>query len=163
MSNKKGFTLIEVLISLLILAVTSIILYQAWNGSLNAIRKGRTYNTVTFLLQRKVTEFEIQSKNKKIDELKEEQKGDFGSDYPDFSWEIKLTPFTVPPITPPKSKNDVGTSQIAETIFKVISDYFEKSVREVLVTVNYKGGKRTLHYSVSTLFVDLSVPIPTGL
>jgi len=59
-------------------------------------------------------------------------------------------------------KNDVGTSQITETVFKVISGYFEKAVREVLVTVNYKMGGKTLHYTVSTIYVDYTQPIPTG-
>lgn len=162
MKNHNGFTLIEVLVSMLILAMTTIILYQSWNGSLIAVRKGRLYNTIALLLQRKVTEFEVQSKTKKIDELKEEDKGDFGSDYPEFTWDIKLQPFSVPPITPPEKKNELGTSEITVTIFKTISDYFEKAVREVLVTVHYKSGKRTLNYSVSTIYVDYSVPLPTG-
>jgi prepilin-type N-terminal cleavage/methylation domain-containing protein len=160
--GKNGFTLLEVLVSILILAVTSIILYQSWNGSLQAVRKGRNYNTIFLLLQRKVTEFEVQSKNKKIDELKDSDDGDFGTSYPDFTWSIKLQPFVVPPINPPKKKNDVGTSQITETVFKVISGYFEKAVREVLVTVNYKLGGKTLHYTVSTIYVDYTQPIPTG-
>jgi prepilin-type N-terminal cleavage/methylation domain-containing protein len=160
--GSKGFTLIEVLVSILILAVTSIILYQSWNGSLNAIRKGRNYNTVFLLLQRKVTEFEVESRTKKIDELKDSDEGDFGSSYPDFSWQIKLQPFVVPPINPPKKKNDVGTTQITETVFKVISGYFEKAVREVLITVNYKANGKTLKYSVSTIYVDYTQPLPTG-
>jgi prepilin-type N-terminal cleavage/methylation domain-containing protein len=161
MKRSEGFTLIEVLVALLILAVTSVVLYQSWNGSFLAVRKGKNYNIVGLLLQRKVTEFEVQSKNKKIDELKEEDKGDFGSDYPDYSWEIKLKPFTVPQVGGPKN-SEGAESQVTAIIFKTISEYFEKAVREVLVTVNYKFGSKTLHYNISTIYVDYSQQLPTG-
>jgi len=159
--NQKGFTLVEVLVALLILAVMSVILYQSWNGSLLAVRKGRNYNTVFLLLQKKITEFEIQSKDKKVDELKEKDEGDFGSAYPDYKWEIKMKPFSLPPITPPKQP-DGGNSQLAETIFKTMTDYFEKAVREVSVTVIRQVGEKPQKWSVSTIYIDYSQELPSG-
>jgi prepilin-type N-terminal cleavage/methylation domain-containing protein len=160
--NQKAFTLIEVLIALLILAGTSIVLYQSWNGSLQAIRKARIYNTVTLLLQRRVVEFESKYKGKRIEELPdEEDKGDFGSDYPDYKWEIKLRPFTIPPIVPPKA-NGESQNEMTVTILKAMSDYFEKAVREIQITVIYTHGPKPVKYSLSTVFVDYSKELPSG-
>ena len=158
--NKKGFTLIEVLVALMILAGTSIVLYESWGGSLRAVKKGRFYNTVTLLLQKKVVEFEVQAKTKKIDEVVDEE-GDFGSDYPEYKWKIKVHPFAVPPINP--NGGGLGEqNQMADMIMKTMSDYFEKAVREVLVTVIYKSGDKENKYSVSTIYVDYTVDIPSG-
>jgi prepilin-type N-terminal cleavage/methylation domain-containing protein len=159
--NKKGFTLIETLVALMILAGTSVVLYQSWGGSFRAVKKGRLYNTITLLLQKKVVEFEVKAKTEKVDEVVDEE-GDFGSDYPDFKWEIKVKPFTVPPINP--NGNGLGeTNKMAETVLKVMSDYFEKAVREVLVTVVYTVGEKKLKYSVSTIYVDYTQDIPNAL
>ena len=160
-STAKGFTLIEVLISLLILAGTSLVLYQSWNGSLSAVRKARVYNTVSLLLQKKVVEFETKSQGKTVDEIAEEEKGDFGSDYPDFKWEIKTRPFEVPPIVPPKADGG-AQNDMTVTILKTMSDYFEKAVREVSVTVTYTRGSKTQTYTVSTIFVDYTKELPLG-
>lgn len=159
MKNNSGFTLIEVVIAMAILAGASIALYQSWSGSFSAVKKGRNYNTVSLLLQRKVAEFEVASRKLKADEV-EDQSGDFGSDFPDYRWEIKAKPFNVPNLLPP---NPDGTDQLTETIVKTLTDYFEKAVREVSVTVIWKTNKRELKYSISTIFVDFNQELPLGI
>ena len=161
--NNNGFTLIEVLIALMILAGTSLVLYQSWSGSLSAIRKARVYNTAALLLQKKIVEFETTNQDKKVEEIQENDAGDFGSEYPDFKWEIKTKPFEVPPITPPKaSEGAENQNQLADLIFKTMSEYFEKAVREVSVSVTYTKGKNSQTYTLSTIFVDYTKELPTG-
>lgn len=155
-----GFTLIEVLIAMLILAGASIILYQSWNSSLLAVRKGRNYNTVTLLLQKRVVEFEIETKDKRVEEILEDQSGDFGDAYPEYKWEIKLKPFAVPPILP--QNEDGSQNELVATIVKTMTDYFKKAVREVQVTVIYKKGDKPIRYSLSTIFVDFTKDLPLG-
>ncbi|MCC6278596.1 MAG: prepilin-type N-terminal cleavage/methylation domain-containing protein [Oligoflexia bacterium] len=159
--RSRGFTLVEVLIAMVVLAGASIVLYQSWSGSLSAVRKGRNFSTITFLLQKKLVEFEVQNKGKKIEELEGVGKGNFGNDFPDYTWQIEVKPFSLPPITPPKAEggNDNG---LAEIIIKTMTEYFEKAVREVRVTVYYKRGDRTQEYPASMIFVDFSQEIPSG-
>ncbi len=158
--SQKGFTLIEVLISLLILAFSMTVLMQSWGGSLRGIKKSRNYTTVAMLLQKKITEFELVNRNKSVDEISEASHGDFGHDYPDYTWDIKTQPFSMPNIfPPPKNGQDNAMTQ---TIVKTLEEYFSKTVREISVTVNFKSGKRTQHFSVTTLYVDYKKDLPLG-
>ncbi len=161
MKNQSGFTLIEVLIALLILAFSMTVLMESWGGSLRGIKKARTYSIVTMLLQRKVTEFELLNKDKTSDEIKEEEHGDFGKEYPEYSWEIKSQAFVFPNIFPmPKGGKE---NQLTDKIIKTMTEYFEKAIKEVNVTVIYKPGKKTLRYTVTTLFVDFNRELPLGI
>jgi prepilin-type N-terminal cleavage/methylation domain-containing protein len=159
-AKDQGFTLIEVLMAILLLATTSVILYQSWNGSMNAVRKGRVYSTVALLLQKKATEFEIDSKDKTADEIKDDA-GDFGSDYPDYKWEIKTKPFSIPALLPP-DKNGEGQSEMMTLIVKTLTEYFEKAVREIQITVIYKRGDKIQKHSLSTIFIDFKKELPGG-
>lgn len=152
----KGFTLLEVLIALLILAFSMVVLVESWGGNFRAVQKARKYTVVTMLLQKKVTEFEILSRDKKFDEIKDEDKGDFGHDYPEYTWEMKSRPFEIPNIFPASDKQNKMTEMIVKGMMK----YFEEAVKEVVITVVYKSGKSVQKYSVSTLYVDYNKELP---
>jgi prepilin-type N-terminal cleavage/methylation domain-containing protein len=162
-SGNRGFTLVEVLVSLMILAVTSIILYQTWGTGLRAVRKGKDYNTITLLLQRKAVEWEAQNKLKRVDELKDDETGDFGDDYPEYKWEVKLKPFEMPPVLPKADAASGDQQQLQEIIMKTMKQYFEKAVREIQITVIHTVGDKKLKYSVNNIYVDYSQELPTGI
>lgn len=157
MKKAKGFTLIEVLIALLIVSGASIALYHSWSGSQLAIKKARRYNTAALLLQKKIVEFELESKDKTFDEIKEKEEGKF-EDYPEFTWEITTRPFTLPNILPKKDNQQEG--DLTEQLVKMLSEFSEKAIREVLVTVIYKQGEAVQKYSLSTLFIDYKKELP---
>jgi prepilin-type N-terminal cleavage/methylation domain-containing protein len=159
--SRRGFTLIEVLISLLILSGTVIVLSQTWNSSLLSIQKSRNFNTVSLLLQRKVVEFEAKYKSKTIEELPEDDKGDFGGEFPDYKWQMKLRPFTIPPIVPPQT-NGESQNAITVKILKAMAEYFEKAVREVQFTVIYNHGSKPQSFTLNTVFIDYTKEIPSG-
>lgn len=158
--SERGFTLIEVLIALMILAFTMTVLMESWGGNLRGLKKSRNYTTVVMLLQKKLTEFEVAHKDRPIDEIAELTQGDFGKEYPDFTWEIKSRPFDMPNIL----GNDKTTKDntLTQTIVKTLQEYFKKAVKEVAVTVIYKSGKKELKYSVTTLIVDYNKELPLG-
>ena len=156
-TKRNGFTLIEVIMAFMILAGTMVVLLQSRSSALQSIMKGRTYTNVTFLLQSKITEFEIKNREKTVDELKETDAGDFDG-FPDYAWEIKLQPMVIPSNIFPKSEEP---NEMAQMIFKTVTEYFEKAVREVLITVVDKKLKK--RYSVSTIFIDYKKEIPTGM
>ncbi len=160
MKTSNGFTLIEVLMSILLLATTSVILYQSWNGSLLAVRKGRSYSTIALLLQKKAVEFEVQSKDKTVDDIKDDS-GDFGSDFPEYKWEIKQKPFIIPSLFP-KNENGENQNELMTLVIKTLTEYFEKAVREIQITVIYSRGAKSQKHSLSTIFIDYTKELPGG-
>ena len=54
-----------------------------------------------------------------------------------------------------------ATSQIAQTIVKVMTKYFEEAVKEVSVSVIYKQpGSKNAVYTATTLFIDYNKELP---
>jgi len=82
-----GFTLLEVVVAMAILALFIVPLLGAISHSLNSIGASQDRMTALRLAQDKMTEIEMM----KFPEAEESGiKGDFGKDYPGFSWEMDL-------------------------------------------------------------------------
>lgn len=160
MNSSRGFTLIEVLVALLILAFSMTVLMQSWGGNFRSIKKARTYTVVSQLLQRKVVEFELLTKNKKALDIPDSEDGDFGREYPEYRWVIKTQPFKFPNLFP--MPENAPNQEMVQKIIKEMQEYFEKTVKEVSVTVIQKVGKREVKYTINTLFVEYDQELPIG-
>lgn len=171
-----GFTLMETLISVMILTGAMIVIGSAWSGNIARIEKARVNATIAALLERKLTELELEYRGRPLAEWKEEDAGDFsqvagsggtGQDLRSFRWEMTSKEFEVPDLTSlnPQNQDNVGlgqNDQMAGLIMRTVSEYIKQVVREVTVTVVYQPRKksaRELRQSVSTYFVDYSRPI----
>lgn len=77
-----GFTLIEVLVALTLLAVGLTAVIELFSGSLSLIRSSRVYTTATFLANQKMGEALVSK-----DELS--QSGDFDYPYDNFSYVVE--------------------------------------------------------------------------
>jgi len=167
-ANRRGFTLIEVLIAVVIMAGGIIVMANAWSGNFLRVRNSRINNTAASLLERKMTEIEILYKDKPIEEIKEDDAGDFGSMFPGYSWQMSSKDFEMPDISSALVSRDGGADEMLLTIVKTTTEFIKKSVKEVSVTVSFKPKKgNEIHHTVTTYFVDytkdLNVPgMPGG-
>lgn len=152
--NSKGFTLIEVIVATFLLAGALIVLSNSWSGSLNAFRKSRHITTVSLLLQKKVTETELRAQNKGVSDVPEEEAGDFGSDFPEFSWKIETKKLEMPDLASILTARDGGAQEIEMTIIRQITEAIENAVKELRVTVVWKRKDQSLEYSITTYLVD---------
>ncbi|MDD5711407.1 MAG: prepilin-type N-terminal cleavage/methylation domain-containing protein [Smithellaceae bacterium] len=81
-----GFTLMEVMIAMAVLAIALVAAFQLQSQSLSMTDNSRFLTTASLLAQAKMTEFEtapplnLQS-----------GKGDFGEDYPSFRWQAVVS------------------------------------------------------------------------
>jgi len=89
-SPPGGFTLLEVLISLLIIAIVLITCLRAQNQSIRLYTLSRDMTIATILARQKMGEIEAAG----FPELGEEE-GDFEEQFPEFTWKraVSLTPF----------------------------------------------------------------------
>jgi general secretion pathway protein I len=80
-----GFTLLEVMIAMAILAIALVAVYQSQSQSLSLENQSRFATTAALLAEGKMAELEaadardVRSGN-----------GDFGDDFPDYTWEVDV-------------------------------------------------------------------------
>jgi type II secretion system protein I len=91
-SGPAGFTLLEVLISLLIIAIVLISCLRAQNQSIRLYTLSREMTIATILARQKMGEIENEATG--FPELGEEE-GDFEEQFPEFTWKkaVSVTPF----------------------------------------------------------------------
>ena len=161
MKNNKGFSLIEVLVALAILAGAIMVLANAWSGNFMRIRKTALYNDVSTLLERKMVETEAKYKFKPITEIPEEDEGEFEG-YPHYKWKLKSRDLELPDLTPLIVGQQEGADETLLTMLKQVTEYLSKSIKEVKVTVVVTRGKKPVEFSAVEYFVDYTQPFMPG-
>lgn len=136
-TNDKGFTLLEILIAVAILASSILALSSLQASSYLSSERGELLSRATLLAQEKMTEFEIEiekdmKRNKFPSEA--ENSGVFDEPFEDFRWKTLLKKVEIPVL------ESGGDSEESKNIFilnylKNISKQISESVREVQVTV----------------------------
>jgi general secretion pathway protein I len=82
----KGFTLMEVMLAMAILAISLVGVFQSQSQSISMATDSRFLTTAALLAQSKMAEVEAGTA---LDIGK--QDGDFGADYPDYSWNLQIS------------------------------------------------------------------------
>lgn len=81
MRKTGGFTLLEVMIAMAILAIALVVVFQSQSQSISMASESRFLTTASLLAQSKMAEMEAANPG----ELGSGS-GDFGDDYPGYSW-----------------------------------------------------------------------------
>jgi general secretion pathway protein I len=164
--NQRGFSLIEVFVAMMILGGGIFVIANAWSGNFLRVRNSRINNTAASLIERKMTEIEVTYKDKPLEEIKEEDGGDFGAMYPGYRWEMSSKEFEMPDISGSLAAREGGADEMLLTIVKTLSEYVKQSVKEVTVTVAFKPKHgNEIRHAVTTYFVDYSkeLQVPGGM
>ncbi len=158
--KKNGFTLIETVMAMVILSSGIMLLANSWSGSFMRIKKTQLTTEISALLERKMTEVEIEYEGKPLDSIPEESEDDFGSEYPQYSWKMESKEFTVPDISATLYSQEGGVDEMSLKIMKGLTEHLGKTIKEVKVTIIYKGAKKPLEYSATQYFVDYDKELP---
>lgn len=153
MKHQKGFTLLEVLVALMILAGGLLVLNNSWTTNNLRLRKANIFNNSATLLQKKMVEMEALYKEKPLEEIPESESGDFGSDHPNYRWEMQSRELEFPDL----SSIIIGEGQGDENLLMMVrqmTEMISKSIKEVKVTIFVKTKKKEVSYSATTYFVD---------
>jgi general secretion pathway protein I len=161
----SGFTLLEVMLALVIIASGLVLLSTTWSSSFARLKKTKTQFEVAALLQRKMTEVELEYSGKPIAEIPEEKADDFGKEYPNYRWKMVSKEFVMPDMSGVLNQDDAGVDPMTQMLIEKLKDYLGKTVKEVKVSVFLKdpNKKKELEYDASTFFVDYDKELNLGL
>jgi len=80
-----GFTLLEVMIAMAILAIALVAAFQSQSQSISMSGQARFLTTASLLAQGKMAELEALRPESVANDS-----GDFGEDYPDYAWQVEV-------------------------------------------------------------------------
>jgi len=84
--KKTGFTLLEVMIAMAILAMALVAVFQLQSQSISMAGEARFKTTASLLAQRKMADMEAGATL-----ANQDQKGDFAPDHPEYAWTTQVT------------------------------------------------------------------------
>jgi type II secretion system protein I len=164
MRSERGFTLLEVMIAMGIMAVAFASILSVVSESENKAIKARQRNVVAMLAKNVMIETEYKLEGKTFDEVKKEDGGQFKDPFQDYRWKTVIKEIKFPSLNfgagggggSGDSKGDSGTNSAVELLGKLITNYLSKAVREVTVTISWQTGSATQEFSLATYWVDLN-------
>jgi len=136
-SPSAGFTLLEVLIAMAILAVSLLSLFSLQSTSI--VGSGRahqieiTTQLARFKMAKALVDFDQGMIKGEFPEDKEEEGTFEEQKFPDYSWKLTVKKTEVP--APPTTE---GQADVMAQIFSIVSEQLTQSTREVKLIVSWK-------------------------
>jgi general secretion pathway protein I len=116
-ASRQGFTLLEVMIAMAILAIVLVTVFHSQSQSIAMANESRAMTTLALLAQSRMAEVEGQQ-NLSTGQTS----GKFGDDFPDYSWTASIT-------QPPGP----GSGYLRKIEITVLHDYYPKRPYNVIL------------------------------
>ena len=84
-AGRDGFTLLEVMIAMAILAIALVAVYQSQSQSLSMASDSRFLTTASLLAQGRMAEIDAAAPLQMVN-----GNGDFGEAFPDYKWDVEI-------------------------------------------------------------------------
>lgn len=144
---KHGFTFLEVMVALAIIAVALVSVISAQSQSMLLVDRGRELNVVTELARAKMAELELDFSKKGFGEIAEKGEGTFADpDLTNYRWTYEMTKLEIPGEAPSQSKGPVG--------FGYIKDFLSRSVRQLKLTIIWGSSSQPQSMSLVTFLAN---------
>ena len=153
-SNRKAFSLVEILASIFLLAGLIAIVVQLSYGNNRRIKKARQLRKIAMLLELKMTELKQEYQGKNIVDLPSEEEGEFEEEK-NYFWSYETQALQLPDrrllLSLMQLPDNQLNNQMVETLRSVLSD----TVMELKLTVEYRNKRaKKLSYSLSAYFIN---------
>lgn len=167
-----GFTLLEVMVALAILALALTFISQAQQASMRQVLRAKMMTVATFLAREKMVEVEDELFEEGFKDFEEEEKGDFAEEgFKNYRWVMKIEKIELPTdVNPSDALNAADTSgaggspmgtglgmlggSMLGAQFEMFRNIIEESIRRVSLSVEWDEGKKERSISVVAYFTD---------
>lgn len=159
--SPRGFTLLETLIAIGLLATALLMLAQSWSGSFVKLRKTQENFTMAALLERKMMEVNLEYKDKTLDEIPDEKEDEFSEDFPQYKWELKSQKLELPSMTDLlMSQQENGADVQLLAVFNKFGETLGKAIKEVKITVTFTPSSgKPVQKSATMYFINYEAQI----
>ena len=158
--ESKGFTLIEVVLAMMIMASGLFILTNSWSGTYSRLNKTQIQVQLASLLERKVVEIEREYKNKPLDTIPEEKEDNFGEGLEKYSWKMTSQKLEFPNLAGAIESQQEGAKVDLLSLMKMFTEHLSKSIKEIKVEVIYKDKGKPMSVDVVFYIIDYDRPLP---
>lgn len=145
--NNRGFTLLEVLVALGILAMSITAILQLFGTAMVTSSRAESVTFATMLARQKMAEqifkLEKDALEGKFPGTDEESEGNFDDPYSKYKWHVKIRKVEIP--LPPQENQD-AQAQMMQMVSKQIGE----SVRELTLVVSWDELSEQQEVSVTT-------------
>lgn len=160
-NHNSGFSLIEVMAAMLILALVCVAYSENQVGAIQLVKTTRFRQIAILLAQQKMAETNFLVKNKGIEQIKDDEKGEFDQEkYETFGWHIWKKNVAPPDFSALISQvggdaKEEGQKQQGgfEGPMKSITDIWGKSIIELHLEVTWKEGEKEKSFTLMTHYM----------
>ncbi len=150
---KRGFTLLEALAAVLILAGLSALVTQISYGNFQRIKKARRVKKAAALLERKMSDLEAEYKGPNIGSLPDGAEGEFEGEE-NYVWSYKTRALELPESLVMLEVQNMPQTDINIQLAEMMRNIVSATVVELKLTVSHKRGKKGAGYSLVSYFVN---------
>lgn len=155
--RNSGFSLLEVMIAMTIMAMALAAIYTSQSDGIFRTIKTRELNIAGWLAKNKMVESEHLYEGKAFDELpKGETSEKFKAPFDRFTWTREIKEIKFPDLPIGGGKEGEGTPESLRILAKALTKYFNKALREMVVTVKWDRGAGEQKLQLTTYLLDLN-------
>jgi general secretion pathway protein I len=155
-----GFTLMEVMVAIGILAISLTAIFSIQASSIQAAGRLKYITVATLLAQSKMIDIEKELTEEGFSDFAEELEGDFEEEgWPDMRWRATISKVIIPmPTGVPGQDAGENTNAYASMMSgyaTMITDLISNALRECIVTVEWEEGMATYSIDLATHFIEI--------
>jgi len=168
MKTAKGFTLLEFIIAFALLTIILSSVYITQSSSLFSSIRTKNIITATNLARGFLAESEAKLEGVKFDNVEKKENGSFPEPFETFKWkrEVSEVDFSVLSqimTSQIKGEKQDGVKEEENMMAGLFEDYMKKSIRKLVVTVEWPEGGQTSTLSFTTLLVNYDAEFGAGI
>ncbi|PID39342.1 MAG: hypothetical protein CSA65_07560 [Proteobacteria bacterium] len=178
-SGEVGFTLIEVMVALAILALSLTVISQAQQASMRQVVRSKMMTVATLLAREKMVDLEEDLFKEGFSDFEEEEKGDFDEEgFKSYRWTLKIEKIELPESIDGEGLADAASGgngsgsgpggaggagatgmgmlggKMMGQQFQMFRGVIENAIRRVSLKVSWNEGRRERAITVVAYFTD---------